>query len=301
MRRLTSLLFCASLGGHYGQRIGCAPSQAAETRLDNIHGTTVPNAPSAKLQLNDARVSGLQSTGPKTNDGVLSSGSSRPIWIWDDVHGASKGGTIRPGTEVCDGPLPCTKCLAVQTCTRRLLSPTAPLCPSAQGASGATTCAKKCWTSWPSTYLVASCICPQTYIRPLSPPPARPRPAPRSVALLGRLPALPRPQRPRGHGETARSLLRLDPTRAHRRTRASPSGHRPMARRDHLLQRGRRPYPWTVSGCLGAEGTRGCVDAGPGAALLHFDRERSDGAAGRHIARQPRHLHPRRVLNGLRT
>ena len=156
MRRLASLLFCASLGGHHGQRIGCAPSQAAETRLDNIHGTLVPNAPSTKLQLKDARGSRLQSTGPKTNDGVLSSGSSRPIWIWDDVHGASKCGTIRPGTEVCDGPLPCTKCRAVRKSARRLAGSNAPLCPSAQGASGATTCAKKCWTSWPSTYLFAS-------------------------------------------------------------------------------------------------------------------------------------------------
>ena len=213
LRCLACWLCCISLGGACVDHIKSAPSQAAGIRLGDAHSTIVPDASSAEFQLNDASVSGLQSIGQKTNH-VHSSSSSNPTWskreIRHDVHGSSTGGIVRHGgTEVCD---------ALRSCLLPgLLSQPGEHWPRplAQGASGATTCGEKGWTSLRSTYVVTfhmdfldsgACL-PRFIARPLSPP-TRHRARARSGALVGRrLPALPRPRRPRGHGESALSPI----------------------------------------------------------------------------------------------
>ena len=152
LRCLACWLYCTSLGGACVDHIRCAPSQAAAIRLDDAHSTIVPDASSAEFQLNDASVSGLQSIGQKTNH-VHSSSSSNPTWskreIRHDVHGSSTGGIVRHGgTEVCDALRSCL-------CPGLLSQPGEhwPR-PLAQGASGATTCGEKGWTSLRSTYVV---------------------------------------------------------------------------------------------------------------------------------------------------
>ena len=210
LRCLTSLLF--SLGGAC-QRIGCAPSQALEAHLDGAHDTIVPDASSSMRQLNGACVSGRQTTGQRTND-VFFSGSWSPTCgtqeIREDDHGVATDGIIRPGPKVCDRPSLESRCLAlVRTCTLSLASAaSATVC---QGAYGARPCCDKCRTPWPSTDVFTSCTgffdsgaTLRTNLRPLSPP-LRPRRAARSgaLSLVGQLPALPRPRRPSGPGESA--------------------------------------------------------------------------------------------------
>ena len=176
LRCLACWLCCISLGGACVDHIKSAPSQAAGIRLGDAHSTIVPDASSAEFQLNDASVSGLQSIGQKTNH-VHSSSSSNPTWskreIRHDVHGSSTGGIVRHGgTEVCD---------ALRSCLLPgLLSQPGEHWPRrlAQGASGATTCGEKGWTSLRSTYVVTfhmdfldsgACL-PRFIARPLSPP-----------------------------------------------------------------------------------------------------------------------------------
>ena len=84
-RCLTSLLFCMMLNGAC-QHLRCGSGQAIQTRLGNAHGTIIPGAASATLQLKAACVSRMLSTDQKTNSAHFSGGLARTIWTTREIR-----------------------------------------------------------------------------------------------------------------------------------------------------------------------------------------------------------------------